>query len=188
MTSTAVESACRGRGNSESHEDRRGAFRTVVGFPGYLVFDTGHVVDVGRNVWPRLEWHRGYLRVRLRAAASKRCWRRVHVLVLEAFVGPKPSPRHVGAHYPDPDPANNRVSNLRWATPEENEADKRLHGTAPRGGARQATDENVVRAIRAEAARGISFTRIGWFFDLHRSSVARIVRGTRRATRPTVPR
>ena len=55
----------------------------------------------------------------------------VHQLVLEAFVGPRPA-RHQAAHG-DGNPLNNTLANLRWATPKENEADKRLHGTLPVG-------------------------------------------------------
>lgn len=50
-----------------------------------------------------------------------------HLLVLMAFVGPRPS-GHVCAHN-DGNPSNNAITNLRYATPKENEADKLLHGT-----------------------------------------------------------
>lgn len=53
----------------------------------------------------------------------------VHSLVLQTFVGPRPSERHHAAHL-DGNVANNRLSNLRWVTREENEAHKRGHGTA----------------------------------------------------------
>ena len=54
-----------------------------------------------------------------------------HVLVLEAFVGLRPEGTQ-GAHW-DRDPGNNRLSNLRWATPQENSDDKARHGTIVRG-------------------------------------------------------
>lgn len=53
-------------------------------------------------------------------------------LVLEAFIGPRPNSKYEAAHF-DGDKGNNRPSNLRWATDLENGADKRRHGTAPRG-------------------------------------------------------
>ena len=126
------------------------------------------------------QWRGSYLRVRLRRPDGRYAWRPVHALVLEAFVGPRPSARHHGAHFPDRDSANNRASNLRWALPEENEADKRAHGTHPRGGRRLATDDATVAAIRASARAGESFTAIGLRHGLHRTSVARIVAGKRR--------
>lgn len=51
----------------------------------------------------------------------------VHVHVCEAFHGPRP-PGYQVAHG-DGVRANGRADNLRWATPSENNADKRLHGT-----------------------------------------------------------
>lgn len=56
----------------------------------------------------------------------------VHELVLFAFVGFRPPPKHQGAHW-DGDPGNNRLDNLRWATPAENEADKARHGRQKTG-------------------------------------------------------
>lgn len=53
----------------------------------------------------------------------------VHVLVLEAFVGPRPNGME-GCHFPDPSHLNNRLDNLRWGTYEENRADMVLQGTA----------------------------------------------------------
>lgn len=57
-----------------------------------------------------------------------RCYgRQVHRLVLEAFVGPCPD-GHQGAHN-DGDNQNNDLSNLRWASASENQADRTKHGT-----------------------------------------------------------
>lgn len=61
---------------------------------------------------------------------SKAC--HIHRLVLEAFAGPAPTNKHEGAHG-DGDCLNNHISNLRWATKKENEADKIKHGTSNRG-------------------------------------------------------
>jgi len=56
----------------------------------------------------------------------------VHRLVLLAFVGPRPAGMVV-RHFPDPDPANNRLSNIRYGTPAENSADQIVHGTHTKG-------------------------------------------------------
>ena len=153
-------------------------WRPIVGFPGYRVSRGGHVRRGRLALLP--QWRGDYLRVRLTGPSGRRVWRPVHVLVLEAFVGPRPSARHHGAHFPDRDPANNRADNLRWALPEENEADKRAHGTRSRGGPRKTTDDATVMAIREAARIGESFTAIGQRHGLHRTSVARIVTGQRR--------
>lgn len=73
----------------------------------------------------------------------------VHVLVLSAFVGPRPpgmSCRHL-----DGDATNNRVANLRWGTVAENTADKIRHGTHPHGvthGRAKLTEAQVLEILR----------------------------------------
>lgn len=74
----------------------------------------------------------------------------VHRLVLEAFVGPAPDGQQ-GAHN-DGNSMNNAVTNLRWATPKQNMADRVAHGTANRGerhGMAKLTSAEVL-AIRAD--------------------------------------
>lgn len=56
----------------------------------------------------------------------------VHVLVLEAFVGIRPSKLHHARHK-DGNPENPRLDNLEWGTVAENMQDKLKHGTAQRG-------------------------------------------------------
>jgi len=121
----------------------------------------------------------GYLRVRVQLG-TRVAWRPVHALVLEAFVGPRPSPRHHGAHL-DGNRHNNHAENLAWKLPHENERDKRHHGTAPRGGHTPRLSAAKVRALRAAAASGASFSKLAKRYGIHRSSVARIVKHERRA-------
>jgi len=61
-------------------------------------------------------------------ANGRKTPKKVHQLVLEAFVGPRPSLKHCGCHN-DGNPYNNRPENLRWDTMAGNMADKKLHGT-----------------------------------------------------------
>lgn len=53
----------------------------------------------------------------------------VHVLVLEAFVGPRPDGMF-GCHNDD-DKRNNQLENLRWDTPSSNNFDRVKHGRHP---------------------------------------------------------
>ena len=79
----------------------------------------------------------------------------VHRLVLLAFVGPPPTATHQAAHG-NGDRKDNRPSNLRWATPKENAADRARHGTAAvgeRSGMAKFTNEQV-RRIRVRHADG----------------------------------
>jgi len=55
--------------------------------------------------------------------------KRVHVLVLETFIGNRPSPQHDACHN-DGNPANNSLNNLRWDSRKENIKDLVKHGTA----------------------------------------------------------
>lgn len=110
------------------------------------------------------------MRVRLRVMLGGQRWFKVHLLVLEGFVGPRPSSRHHGAHAPSNDKRNNRLSNLRWATPEENERDKKQHGTARRGSARKLLPLEVAAIVTSP----LSATRAARMHGLHRSTVSRL--------------
>ena len=139
------------------------SYRDILGFPGYRVGDDGSVWScrtfagtIGST------WHRltpridkdGYLVV-TPCRNSKSFLKRVHHLVLEAFVGPRPTGK-IARHFPDRNPANNAISNLQWATHKENQADRVIHGTHSRGEKNSwaKLSEDAVRSIRAEYAAG----------------------------------
>jgi hypothetical protein len=100
----------------------------------------------------------GYLTVLLHKGPQKSS-RRIHRLVLEAFVGPAPQGM-VGCHE-DGVPANCHLSNLRWDTQTANNADKRRHGTFHRGSACSAAKltEEKVMAILADQRPSKSVAR-----------------------------
>jgi hypothetical protein len=111
-------------------------WRAVPGFDGYYeVSDHGRVRSVERVVKGGTQRIRarirkqslssGYPKVTLlREGRSSSV--RIHVLVLSAFVGPRP----VGAFacHDDGDRTNNRLDNLRWDTPTSNSLDTVRHG------------------------------------------------------------
>lgn len=112
-------------------------WRTIPGFPDYAASSLGQI----KRILPDLRGHRitgkplrqaitasGYAQVTLCVAARK-VNQRVNRVVCAAFHGPAPSAEYHAAHN-DGDRLNNRASNLRWVLGTENEADKRLHGTA----------------------------------------------------------
>lgn len=68
----------------------------------------------------------GHLRVTLARVGIRDRFCKIHLLVLEAFVGPRP-PGLLGCHE-DGDPTNNHVSNLRWDTAKSNSRDTVDHG------------------------------------------------------------
>lgn len=86
----------------------------------------GHSMKVsGRILRPGIG-HAGRVGFPLKRDGQKTS-KRVSVLVLTAFVGPRP-PGYVGCHN-DGDPTNNRLSNLRWDTQSANVRDAVRHGT-----------------------------------------------------------
>lgn len=107
---------------TNGHPSRRMRYRLVAEDPGYRVGTDG-------SVWSRIEFRRGpvvrygdwkrlkptpnrdgYLFVKIRGRN-----RRVHRLVLEAFVGP--CPPGMECRHLDDDPRNNRLDNLAWGDP-----------------------------------------------------------------------
>ena len=120
---------------------------------GYKVDDQGVVYSKTTGRPLRASPHQGYLRVQLHYGGRHK-WHKVHILVLETFIGPRP-PGLVGRHI-DGDAMNCRLGNLAWSTQKVNIEDKRIHGTMLMGEthpqARLTADE--VREIRTKHASG----------------------------------
>ena len=154
-------------------------WRPVVGYEGrYEVSDQGRVRSVRRYVGdfgapkgsPRLRLFKGRMlsvqtkdgraAVSLKHERGEPRRRRVHQLVMQAFVGPQPNGMQV-AHW-DGDALNNRLVNLRYATPKQNAADKKRHGTQPVGErvySARLTEQDV-KDIRMLAGLGVSSREI----------------------------
>ncbi len=94
-----------------------------------------------------------------------------HSLVLTAFVGPRPTRLHHAAHG-DSDRSNNRLENLRWATPEENRADGVAHGSwkGERHYKAKLTDEDVI-AARVAYAFGARQCDLARHYGVHRGTM-----------------
>ena len=171
-----------------------GDWRPVVGYEGaYEVSDRGEVRSVNRvvrvvdgtreyfrkdraremSVRPDSE---GYSAVTLTKSGTSIKFR-VHVLVLEAFVGPRGSGEqacHGNGNRADP-----RLANLRYDTVAGNARDREAHGTHAIGEANpgaKLTREQVREIIRRRNA-GELLRSIGEDFGIDPSTVCRISRG-----------
>lgn len=96
----------------------------IPGFDQYEVSERGLVRKNGKLLKSRPN-SKGYLRIGLHPGNKTRS---IASLVMAAFVGPRPVGHHI-AHL-DGNKLNNRLDNLAYVTPVENERHKRLHGTA----------------------------------------------------------
>lgn len=115
----------------------------------------------------------GYRKVALRAG-EKRATRYVHHLVLEAFVGPRPTGTEACHRNGRRD--ENDLANLRWDTRSGNHADKHVHGTAcvgERHGRRKLSAADVA-AIRAATG---TLSAIGERFGVGPMQIHRIKSG-----------
>ena len=113
----------------------------------------------------------GYLHVKLDRRSQL-----VHVLVLEAFVGPRGNQQH--ARHLNGVRADNRLTNLAWGTAVENYADSVEHGTAARGErhGKAILSEQDVSAIRGRyALGGISQRALAAEYGLNHSTVQALI-------------
>ena len=159
-------------------------WRTVSANKNYEVSDTGLVRRIaGGSGKIKKPWknNKGYLLVDL-WQNNKRKAHTVHRLVAFAFLGNPPSEKHEVAHG-DGDKLNNHFSNLRWATPKENCADRILHGTnhGARGekhGKAKLTEDDVGK-IRFLISQGHSNTEIAEIFNVSQGNISLIKLGKR---------
>ncbi len=150
-------------------------FKNIPGLPSYRVGSDGSVwsLKTERLLACVRENASGYFVVTLYRRGSGKVVRRLHHLVLEAFVGPRPP--GMEACHNDDDRTNNALCNLRWGTRLENAADRVRNR---RTGAK-VTDEQVVE-IREEAARGTPQKILAGKFGVGANHISRIVRRTHR--------
>ena len=114
-------------------------WKDVVGYKGvYQVSNTGIVKRIkgGQGARPNTVLSQtpdsgGYLMVHL-YRNGKKTRKRVHTIVAETFVGPRPSSKHEIRHF-DGCKTNNHSRNLVWGTRSDNMQDAIRHGTATTG-------------------------------------------------------
>lgn len=121
---------------------------------------------------------RGYKHVNLTDGSHRGMkTRKVHQLVLEAFVGPKPHGavcRHL-----DGNRTNNCLANLAWGTAAENSADAIKHGTLAHGLSNFQTKltEADVRLIRMVLRTGVPMTRLALIHGVSDQTIRNVKMG-----------
>lgn len=136
----------------------------------YEVSDQGRVKNIAGHLRKCSVGAQGYPVVDLKSAGNRKTYT-VHALVLLAFVGPRPKGyecRHLNGVRSD-----NRLCNLAWGTPAENDDDRRKHGTFVQGerhGAAKLTEQDI-RLIRLSTSSQASIARR---FNISQSSVSMI--------------
>jgi hypothetical protein len=159
--------------------------RPIPGLRGYyarqdgVIFSTkmagsplGRLVPMSqaRILRPQPDGCTGYLKVNL-SVNNKTVTRRIHTLVLCAFIGPAP----LGAEcrHLDSNKFNNRLSNLQWAMRIENMQDRIAAGTSNRGttGVSAKLNEDQVREIRRRRLAGESSRHIAKEYGVCRATI-----------------
>ena len=100
-------------------------------YPGnnqYLISSLGRVYSLQSNIYMSPTGDRdGYLFIVINVSGIKKN-KRIHALVLETFVGPRPD-KQVARHFPNQINTDNRLCNLSWGTNKQNSQDILLSDT-----------------------------------------------------------
>ena len=167
-------------------------WRPVVGWEGrYEVSDMGNVRSLrgGRGhlrkkpfpikQWLKTgdsKWGKGYWVVAL-CRDNRTAFRRVHRLILEAFVGPCP-PGHESSHL-NGNPFHCTLANLAWETLSENQQRKRDHGTSRIGPSVSAklTEDMVREARRKRQEWGTPHEELAREYGVCRTAIRNAISG-----------
>lgn len=113
----------------------------------------------------------------LHLTGLKKRTRRVHTLVLESFIGPRP--KGMVSRHLDGNAYNNALENLAWGTQKQNMDDKKKHGTNVEGtGCWQAklTEDDVVK-IRELRKSGETLDAISKMFPVTPNNIWDVTSG-----------
>jgi hypothetical protein len=168
-------------------------WKPVAGYEGlYEVSNQGRVRSVDREILFTGRW--GHHKRKLRGVVLKplrhtggyqriMLWKDgsahqtyVHKLVLEAFAGFRPLGMQVA--HANGNKHDNGLSNLRWATPSENQADRIAHGTAQTGKPRRNTPVGREKALAMRTAYTngrLTITEVARQFGVPRTTAASII-------------
>ncbi len=146
-------------------------WKPVIERPGYMVSNLGRVSSGDKIL--KLSYRTGYARIFFYKTGEIKS-KLVHMLVMSAFVGPRPSGMQI-AHL-DGNRKNNVLSNLKYCTPRENSAHKRGHGTLLMGSKAPSSkllDEDAEYIFKSRRTN----RELAIMFNVGRSCIASIKNG-----------
>lgn len=112
---------------------------------------------------------------------AKRGSTKIHLLVLEAFVGPRPDlGRPVEASHKNGNRADNRAENLEWVTAQRNNMLRWTQGTMPYGeqsALAKLTEAQVLSARHRYAAGERSISKMAKDYGVALATLSKAVRG-----------
>lgn len=164
-------------------------FRLIEGFEAYCISNYGRVcsrwkrASIGNGQELTKHWRYlnpakdkdGYLRISLFSGFNEVKHAKIHILVLETFVGLKPEGyecRHLDGRR-----LNNHVGNLCWGTHIDNIRDKDLHETHNKGISHNMVKltESDVLEIRARVKANESQTGLAKEYEVSDATISRII-------------
>ncbi len=151
----------------------------IAGYEGYYqVTDRGRIWSVrnGKFCKPHRGNKYGHLKIHLWVDGKRRSFF-VHRLVMLAFKGECPVGYEVA--HENGDASDNRLSNLRYATPTDNNQDKVTHGTLLKGSklTQSRLSEKHIPTIRKRLAAGEQCSAIALDYGVARQTISSIRRG-----------
>ncbi len=156
-------------------------YKTLTRFPGYRFGDDGTVWSHKRGgEWRKIKPVKQHGTSRKNGTRSLKSMSvelsgpgmiRVHRLILEAFVGPRPGGLEC-CHW-DGNPENNRLDNLRWDTPKSNALDSIRHGTT----ATKLTESQVVEIREKYASGDVKQVELAGMYGVSRVNICEILSG-----------
>lgn len=149
-------------------------WKDVVGYEGlYFVSSLGRIKNASGKILKQTPIDGRYLRVSLWKDGKQKTGK-VHHIVATAFIGPRPD--GMECCHNDGNIINNFDMNLRWDTPQGNQADRKLHGTSSAGSAngRAKIDGTAAGEIRQAISEGASLSVLARLYGISKMQVARI--------------
>ncbi|WP_410657853.1 HNH endonuclease [Amycolatopsis sp. lyj-112] len=149
--------------------------------PGYQDYDVSNMGRVRSNKYGRTKMLKlnlvgpkraQYLAVTMLSNEERAVPRKVHLIVLETFVGTRPDgliSRHLNGN-----PHDNRLENLAYGTHRENYDDAVKHGTAYKA---PRLNWQKVAFIRALRKQGMPVKELSSMFNVSASLISRITTG-----------